>query len=168
MESLKQFGLDPILLGAQIVNFLIIFFILRKYLYKPVLTILKKRQDVIEEGIKKAEESRLLYEKATQKEKEILKQAQLEAKKIIDEAKKQHDEILKQTQLDTKKQTESMLQEAKAQIAYETRETEKRLATHISELTVMFLQKSLSGFFTEKEQGSIIKNAIRKMKEKAD
>ncbi|MBU2632677.1 F0F1 ATP synthase subunit B, partial [Patescibacteria group bacterium] len=49
MEIVKQFGLDPVLLVAQIVNFLILLFILKKLLYKPVLELLKKREDTIKE-----------------------------------------------------------------------------------------------------------------------
>ena len=57
MEIIKNFGVEPVLLVAQIINFLIILFILKKFLYKPVLDTLKKREDSIKEGLKQAEES---------------------------------------------------------------------------------------------------------------
>ena len=57
MEILKTFGVDPIFLGAQIVNFLIIFYLLKRFLYKPVLGCLKTgRQN---QGLKQAEEARI-------------------------------------------------------------------------------------------------------------
>ncbi len=74
MEIIKNFGLNPILLAAQIVNFLIIFFILKKFLYKPVLNVLNKRQVTIKEGLKQAEEARVKLEKVVIEEKDILKQ----------------------------------------------------------------------------------------------
>src|ERR1035437_2709692 len=86
MEILKNFGFDPILLVAQIVNFLIILFLLKKFLYKPVLDMLKKRKDDIEKGVKDAEEGRLTLEKALEEEKKILRIAQEQSKKIIDDA----------------------------------------------------------------------------------
>lgn len=168
MEILNDFGFDPILLGAQIINFLIIFFVLRKFFYKPILEMLQKRQQTIEVGIKQAEEAAKLLERTTEKEKVILKTAQAEAKKLLDEAKQQRMDVLKQTEQETKKQAEIILKEAKAQIVYESKEAEKRLAAHVSELTVIFLQKALVGLFTEQEQDMIMKNALRKMKGKAD
>ena len=57
MEILENFGLNPMLLIAQIVNFLIVLFILKKFLYKPVLEMLKKRQTTIKDGLKQAEEA---------------------------------------------------------------------------------------------------------------
>ena len=62
MEIINNFGLDPLLLGAQIVNFLIIFFILKRFAYKPVLDILKKREDSIKEGLRQAEEGKKILD----------------------------------------------------------------------------------------------------------
>ena len=55
MEILENFGVNPVLLAAQIVNFIIVLFILKKFLYKPILDLLKKRQFTIKEGLKQAE-----------------------------------------------------------------------------------------------------------------
>src|SRR3989344_8342526 len=87
MEIIKNFGVDPVLLVAQIVNFLVILFILKKYLYKPILDILNKRQNAVEEGIRNAEDARIKLEKAVIEEKNILKEAQAAAKKIIEDAR---------------------------------------------------------------------------------
>ena len=72
MEIVDHFGLDPYLFGAQVINFLIIFYLLKRFLYKPVLEILRKREREIAEGLKQAEEGKILLEKAQEKEKEIL------------------------------------------------------------------------------------------------
>ena len=56
MEIIKNFGIDPLLLIAQIVNFLIIFYILKRFALKPILDILKKRENTIKEGLREAEE----------------------------------------------------------------------------------------------------------------
>ena len=63
MELIKNFGLDPVYLAAQIVNFLIILYFLRRFLYKPVFKMLKKRENEIKEGLEKTEESKRLMEK---------------------------------------------------------------------------------------------------------
>lgn len=168
MELIKNFGIEPWLLAAQVVNFLIILYLLKRFAYKPILQVLKTRQETIKKSLKDAEEARLLLEKTEQKEKEILKKAQEEAKKIIAETKKQSDLMLQEAEARTRKQAERILQEAREQIAYESKQTEKRLSGHISELAVHFLQKTLSGFFSENDQEVIIKQALKKIKSKAD
>lgn len=164
MEIIKNFGLNPVLLVAQIVNFLIILFILKKFLYKPILEVLKKRQVTIKDGLKQAEEARIKLEKVVIEEKDILRNAQLQSKKIIEDAKDESIEITRQMNEEAKKQSEKMLRDAKEQIARESTETEKRLALKTSELAVSILEKTLKEFFSAKEQKEVISQALKKMK----
>lgn len=164
MEILKNFGFDPILLVAQIVNFLIILFLLKKFLYKPVLDMLKKRKDDIEKGVKDAEEGRLTLEKALEEEKKILRKAQGQSKKIIDDAGNQAIAIAQDIEQNSKKQAEKILQDAKTQIVQETKEAEKRLAQDISKLSIEFLSTSLKEIFGEKEEQLIIKKTLKRLK----
>lgn len=47
---MEQLGIEPQLLLAQLVNFLIILFVLSKLLYKPILGMIEKRKKEIAEG----------------------------------------------------------------------------------------------------------------------
>lgn len=168
MEVLREFGVDWRLLLAQVINFLIIFYVLKRYAYKPILAMLKKREQIIKESLEQAEEARRLLEQSEQKEKEILHKAQAEAKKLLAEAQKERDLFLEESKEITQKQVERMLKEAREQIAFESKETEKRLSAHVNELAIHFLQKSISDLFNEQDQELIMKNALKKIREKAD
>ncbi|MDP2638209.1 MAG: F0F1 ATP synthase subunit B [Candidatus Levybacteria bacterium] len=164
MEIIKNFGLNPILLVAQIVNFLIIFFILKKLLYKPILDLLNKRKITIQEGIKQAEEARVKLEKVIVEEKNILKSAQTQARKIIEDATNESVETARRLNEEAKKQSENIIKNAKEQIGKEAIEAEKKIAVNVSKLSVTFLEKTLSDFFSGKEQEEIIAKAIKKIK----
>lgn len=168
MNLIQQFGVDKVLFIAQIINFLIVFYILKRYLYKPVLEILKTRAELVKKGIKDAEEAKLLYEKAAEHEKKIIGRAQTESKKIIDLAKRQSAEMIKANETIIKQQADKILKEAREQIAFDTLETERRLSAHVSQLAVNFLQKSLEDVFSEKEQEIIMRNAIKNIKGQID
>jgi F-type H+-transporting ATPase subunit b len=164
MELLKTFGVDPILLGAQIINFLIIFYLLKRFLYKPVLGMLKKREDKIKEGVKQAEEARVTLEKTLEQEKKILTKAQDEARKLIESAKDQAKEVGREIEENTKQQAEKILLDAKAQIEQDTKRIEEELGNKISILAEEMLEKSLQGVFGEKEQKQILDKAIKNIK----
>ncbi len=164
MEIFKNFGVNPILLIAQVVNFLIIFFILKKFLYKPILELLKKRQNTIVVGLKQAEDARIKFEKVVIEEKNILKNAQLQAKKIIEDSEQESLEITKRMSDNVKKQTEKMLQDARNQIISESKDTEKRLAISTTKLAVSVLEKALKEFFTASQQKDVVSNALKKIK----
>ncbi|MBF8250088.1 MAG: atpF [Candidatus Levybacteria bacterium] len=163
MEIVKNFGLNPILLAAQIVNFLIVFFILKKFLYKPILEALGKRQVTIKEGLKAAEDARIKLEKVVVEEKNILRTAQLQSKKIIEDAKNESAEIAKQISEEAKKHTEKLLSDTREQIIKESIATEKRLALSTSKLAVAFLEKTLKEFFSTKEQKEVLAQALKKI-----
>lgn len=164
MEILKTFGFDPVMLVAQIVNFLIIFYLLKRFLYKPLLDMLKKRQDTIEESQKQAEEIRITLEKTLDQEKKILVKAQEEAKKITEAAREQALELSQEIQKNTKLQTEKLLKEAKEQIDQEARDLEKKLSEKIAVLAKGMLTKSLEGVLGDKEQKQIINKTLKKIK----
>lgn len=165
MEKLiHEFGINPWLLGAQVVNFLIILFVLKKFLYKPILEVLDKRKTAISQGIKNSEEAAILLEKAKESERKALKEAQLSAKKIIEEAQRQSDSIIAHAQVEARKTTEKMITDAKVTIEEEVKKTEIKLATRTSKLAIEYLEKALSGFFTPKEQNEIVKKVEKKLK----
>lgn len=164
MEIVKNFGLNPVLLGAQVINILIVFFVLKKFLYKPILDVLNKRQITIKEGLKAAEDARVKLEKVVIEEKNILRTAQLQSKKIIEDAKMESETIAKQMNEESRKQTEKLLNDAREQIAKESIETEKRLALSTSKLSIKVLEKALQEFFSSKEQKEVIAQALKKIK----
>ncbi len=92
----EKFGLDWKLMLAQLINFGIIFFVLRAFVYKPILGVLDKRRKKIEEGLTFAEKAKselagietLKAEEVTKAQKqgmEIVKTAEASAGKVRDE-----------------------------------------------------------------------------------
>ena len=163
MEIFGTFGLNPILTLAQIVNFLIILYILKRFLYKPLFRILNKREELVKESVQKADESSKALEKAQEEERKIIAQAQETAKQIVSDAKEQSADILKKAEENTKKQTDKMLKDAKTQIELETQQAQGQLNKYVSQLALKMLKTSIDHVFTEKEQSEIIERATKEM-----
>jgi len=163
MEILKTFGLDPYLVTAQIVNFLIILYVLKRYLYPPLFKVFKMREELVKESINKAEENEKILEKTKDQEKEVIKKAKSTADEVIKEARERSDEIVKKSEEDAKQKADKMLKDAREQIALETTEAQKQLNKYVVKLSVEILQKSLSNVLTEKEQSEIVAKAMKEM-----
>ena len=168
MEVLEKFGINYVLLGAQIVNFLIILFIVKKYALKPILQTLEKRRKTIEQGLKEAEEARVLLEQASTKEQALLKKAHDEAKTLLEEAKSQRETSLQETEEKVKKLTDKMLDDARAKIESETMRAQKELAAHVSELAITLIEQTAGSLFSAKDQKSVIESATKNLKKKAN
>ena len=70
----------------QIVNFLILLWLLNKLLFKSLVSYLDKRQDIIKSDLELAKSNKLESEKIIEKQNESLQQALLEAKSIREKA----------------------------------------------------------------------------------
>ena len=55
MEIFEKLGIDVKLVIAQLVNFFILLYVLKRFAYKPVLKILEDRERKIEKGLKDAQ-----------------------------------------------------------------------------------------------------------------
>ncbi|MEK9207391.1 MAG: F0F1 ATP synthase subunit B [Patescibacteria group bacterium] len=159
MQIFKDFGVNPVLLAAQIVNFLIILFVLKRFMYKPVIAMLKKREDEIKKGLSDSEKNQKQLIETVEKEKAILQAARENADKMIAAAKLEATESKNQIEAATKKEIEKMREQARETIEQETKAAEERLTRHIGEIAISLLEKSLTGIFGEKEQKSILKKA---------
>lgn len=168
MEIFNTFGINWTLTIAQIVNFLVVLYILKRYLYKPLFNVLKKRQDLAKESIKNAEDSQKALEKAKEQEEKIIKQAHETAQQIVSDAREQSASILKDSEAQTKQKTDQMIKTAKEQIELEKVETEAQLNKYVMNLSVELLKKTLPTILTEKEQSEIINKTIKSMQKQAN
>ena len=100
MEIFEIFGIDIYIIVAQIVNFLVILYILRRFLYKPMFKIFKQREDLAQTSIKNAEETKKVLEETQEKEKVILKKAQQTANQILKDAREQAATLIEKTEAD--------------------------------------------------------------------
>lgn len=87
MESLiHAFGIDVRLITIQVINFVVLAVLLTWLLYKPVLKILKEREDKINQGLNDAEAAAKARENAEEERKQIVAEAHQSAGEIGERA----------------------------------------------------------------------------------
>lgn len=163
MEILNQFGINPILLAAQVVNFLILLFILKKFLYRPILKILEKRKELVVKTLKNAEESEKIYREASEKADQIIANAAEESKKILDETKKMGAQVLEEYN----KAGAEILQRANVQ-AIEVIKADKvvfetEMKKHLGDLVVLAFEKVTGKRLTEKDRMEVVEKEVRNL-----
>ena len=119
----EQLGINWKLFLSQAVNFFILLIVLRAFVYKPILIVIKERNKKIKEGLEKAEEASIRLKEVDIIAKNILKQAGQDSIDIIKKTEKQakvlgdnlqkkaeshQKELMEQIQLDYKKQQEEI------------------------------------------------------------
>src|SRR5580765_4669096 len=86
-ETGEQFGWNARLFLSQVISFIIVALVLKRFAYKPILAVLEERRQRIAEGLLNADKIKQQLAEAEQRHAEILAKANEQAQKMIDEAR---------------------------------------------------------------------------------
>ena len=160
MEIAKQFGIEPILLLAQIVNFLIILFVLKKFFYKPIVKMLEDRRKRIEESLKNADAIEEKLKATEEKSALILDTTRKNAEDILAEAKAEAQRIIDVAGEEARLTAEETLKKAMEQIASEREKMQKDLEAQTLDLVVATVKKVLGRNLKDTEKKSLTAKSI--------
>ena len=166
MEFLKDFGIQPTLLVAQIVNFLLILFLLKKFFYKPIIKLLDDRKKKIEESLKNAELIEERLKQTEEKSAQIIEEARRNSQNLITESKKEADRILAQAGIEVRKSAEQTILDAQAQISLQKVEMKKELEKETLSLVVAVVNKVLGRTVSPKEKQVLTSRAASEITRK--
>ncbi len=153
---MEKLGLNLGYIFVQIFNFLILFIVLRAWVYKPILGLLEKRRKVIAEGI---ENARVAAEARANAEKEaakILADAQAEANRIVREATERAQAATKDVRAAAEAEAARIIESAKADAEAERNRILGDLRGQIAALAIAATQKLLGEALDEKRQHALI------------
>lgn len=166
MDILRNFGIQPTLLLAQIVNFLIILFLLQKFFYKPIIKILESRKKNIEESLKNADLIEEKLKKAEERSAQIIKETQKNAQELISNAKLETQRIADQAGADSRRQIEEANAQAQAQIQAQKAQLKQDLEKETLQLVIGVARKVLGRTLRESEKAQITKSAASELQRK--
>ncbi len=163
MEILNQFGVQPILLAAQVVNFLILLFILKRFLYKPILNVLAERKKRIEDSLKNAGDIELKLEQTNEKIDQMLIKASEEGQKILDESQKSalqlKDEILQKAA----QEAQTVIKKAEESVRLEREKMMSEAKEEVMNLVVEVFRRLTGKVLSKEDQRKIIEKGVRNL-----
>ena len=160
MDILKNFGIQPTLLLAQIVNFLIILFLLQKFFYKPIIKMLEGRKKRIEQSLENADLIEEKLKNTQEKSTQIIKEAQKNAQDLITEAKTQAEQIIENANLEARKSIEEGVKNAQTQIAAEKEQEVREVETQSLSIISTVIKKVMGRTISASEKNQLTKEAV--------
>jgi F-type H+-transporting ATPase subunit b len=161
--DIGRFGLDPVHFAAQVVNFLIIAWVINHFLLRPLMANMKARREKIMQGLADADKARVALEDAARERDRILQEASTEAFRLLqnarDEAERLRVAALKRAGHDA----ERMIEEARGIMALERQDMEMAVQGLSLRLSGRILEKVVQGLFTEEESARIVARGIERI-----
>lgn len=146
----------------QAVIFLLLFFLLAKYAWKPITESLRVREESIQQALDSAEKAKAEMAQLQADNKKLLDEARQEREIILRDAREIAVKVREEAKEDAAKQTNKMIADAKEAIDTEKQaaltEVKAQVAGLVVEVAEKLLRRKLSD---EKEQRQLIEEYIK-------
>ena len=129
------------LLFWMLLTFSIVFFVLKKFAWKPILKMLQERDDSIEQALKTAEKARASIEKMQAENARVLEEAHAEREKIFHEAQIIKERIVGEAREQAVKEREKIINDARLTIESEKNAAIRDMRNVAAELSVQVAEK---------------------------
>lgn len=164
VEQLSSyFHVEPVLLFAQGLNFIIVALLLWKFAFKPVMATMDERQKKIQDGLQYAEEMKAALANAEKDSAEKMKQASEEASKIVASARENAQKYEEAQKAEAVKHAEQIITKAHAANEQERKQMLSDVRQEVAKLVVATSAKVLDRDLSEDEKGRFSQSAAKEL-----
>jgi F-type H+-transporting ATPase subunit b len=157
-------GIDWQMLIFQIVAFLILVWLMKRFVYPILMKTVDGRQEQIEEGIKAANEAEKKAEDMQAEVTKLLKQARTEAGEVVTTAKEEASAMLEKADARAKERADRTIAEAHEQIEKDVIAARKALHNDTLDLVALATEKVVGKTISSKADEAVIAAAVKEAK----
>ncbi|MBF6613907.1 MAG: F0F1 ATP synthase subunit B [Chloroflexi bacterium] len=125
----------------QIFAFGVLMYLLYRFAYKPVISVLDDRASRIRESIEQAEQIKADNAAAAQRAEQIIAEARAETQQMLAQAQQMSQRTIAAAQSEAREQREKLLADAHAQILTDTQRAKEDLQREVARLAIMAASK---------------------------
>ena len=155
-----ELGINPTGLITQVVSFVILFIVLSKLLYKPLVGMLDQRAEKIKSGLEAAENSRREAVKAEEAIQNQLSEARIEGQKLISQARETADQYREEEMVKVREDMKIERERGLANIEREKETTVQEIRKEFAGLAIAAAEKIVRSSLDEKEHERLIQNVL--------
>ncbi|MEI7632232.1 MAG: F0F1 ATP synthase subunit B [bacterium] len=148
----------------QLITFVLVFLLLKKFAFKPIVNLLEERRKTIDEGVKAGIEFAKVRAKLEKDHEKVMRDVRIEADKVIANAHKEARDIIRAAEKTASRKAETMLSDAEVRISGESERAklalEKDIIGLISEATEAIVGEKVD----MKKDGEIIEKILKARK----
>ncbi|GLB59056.1 F0F1 ATP synthase subunit B [Cytobacillus sp. NCCP-133] len=150
----------------QLVMFIILLALLKKFAWGPLMGIMQQREEHIASEIEAAEESRAEAKKLLEEQRNLLKEARTEAQGLIESAKKQGDVQREEIIAAARTESDRIKESAKLEIEQQKEQAVAAIREQVASLSVLIASKVIEKELSAADQEKLINEYIQEAGEK--
>lgn len=155
--------IDGIRVILTMINFVVLYFILRHFFFKPVNNVISSREDEIINKINKTEENEKKAMVLLKEKEEDLKKAKVDGKAIVENYKVKAEKVSEELIKEANDEAKLIMERARKEIEREKEKAQSEIKTQIIDLAVLMSQKALDESINEEQHKRLINDFISKV-----
>jgi F-type H+-transporting ATPase subunit b len=163
-DIFTSLGIDWQMLILQIIAFLVLVFILGKFVYPILIKSVDERQDKIDAANKAAAEAQAAAADAETRVEKLLKKARIEAAEIVETAKTESNVLLTASEEKAKKRSEQIVASAQDEIQKEVIAAKSALHNETVELVALATEKVVGKTVSSTVNNKVIAESLEAVK----
>lgn len=160
-SGVAALGFDLKAFIIQLITFLLVFYILKRYAFGPIVNMLDKRREVIEQGVQLTTEMVAQRDKLEAEVEKTMKNARKEADEVLTRTQVQAIDIIKEAEEEAKKKASAILADARTRIEDETLKARRKLEKDMLELVVEATEIVVSEKIDPKKDAALLSTALK-------
>lgn len=156
----EALGLNAQLFITQGLAFLVLVFLLGKFVYPALIKAIEDRRATIEAGLQEAKESQEALEKAEAKVADMLAEARKEADGIVARSQQEASAMVADAESKAKTRANQMVETARAQLQADVAKARAALKKDTIELVALATEKVVHEKLDERKDAALIKDAL--------
>ena len=163
MEKLiEQFSFG--LFFWQLLLFVGLIFLLKKFAWKPILDAVNEREDGIRSALDEAENARKEMQNLTADNERILKEARAQRDGLLKEAREMKENIISEAKEEAQVQANKVVEQAQATIQSEKQAAISDLKKQVAELSINIAEKVVRGELADKnKQTKLVEDMLKEV-----
>ncbi|MDU8884621.1 F0F1 ATP synthase subunit B [Yeosuana sp. MJ-SS3] len=143
---------DVGLLFWTFISFAVLFFLLKKFAWKPIVGTVNDREKSIREALASAEKARLEMQNLQADNERILKEARVERENMLKEARDLKNKMIADAKEEAQTQASKLISQAQAAIESEKNAALAELKSHVAGLAVDIAEKVVREELSSKDK----------------
>jgi F-type H+-transporting ATPase subunit b len=147
----------------QLMTFLIVLGILRKWVFPKLVATLEDRRRVLEQSLEQARKTEQTLHETETKVTEVLREARVEGDKAIAEAKSEAKDIITRAEQTGESSAKRIIAEAEAHLGQERAKLHAELKKELAELVVTTTEKVLNKKLNAKDDLELVQQSVKEL-----
>lgn len=159
MELITKLGIDWKLLVAQIINFAILLFVLKKFVFGPVLQKLEQRKAMIAKSVSDSKHAEDVLKDVEVSRAQMLEKTKKQTLEMLEEAAKAAEATKNSIVEAARNEASQVFEQSKVQIAREKEKMLKEASDELGMMVVRAAEKIIEREFTPEDQKRLVAHA---------